>query len=73
MITKHILKTDFGVKVELHFNEETGHFNCMWEGLPKKISQALRDKILNAYMPWRDQILGAWAKRTSNKVVVTNV
>ena len=73
MITKYILKTDFGVTAELKFNEENGNFNCVWEGLPEHLSWALRDKILNAYMPWRDQILGALTKRTSNKVVVINI
>jgi len=28
----HILRTDYGVTVELHFNEKNGHFNCVWDG-----------------------------------------
>ena len=70
MITKHILKTDFGVTAELEFNEENGNFNCVWEGLPKHLGGAPRDKILSAYIPWRDQILEAWSNRTGKKVLV---
>ena len=50
MITRHILKTDFGVTAELELDEESGDFNCAWEGLPKDISHALREKILSAYV-----------------------
>jgi hypothetical protein len=34
-MSKHILKTDFGVNTELGLNEKTGDLNCVWEGLPK--------------------------------------
>jgi hypothetical protein len=68
MVTKHILKTDFGVAVELHLNEDTGDFNCAWEGLPKRVSPALRDKVLGVYIPWRNQLIGEWAQR-KDKIV----
>jgi hypothetical protein len=73
MITKHILKTDFGVTVELEFNEENGTFNCVWEGLPKHLSGALRDKILNTYIPWRDQFIGEWAQKTGKTMRVISL
>jgi hypothetical protein len=72
MTTKYILETDFGVTCTLAFDEETGIFNCVWEGLPKHLNHILRDKILSAYVPWRDQILGDWAKRTGKKVLVVD-
>jgi hypothetical protein len=71
--TKHILKTDFGVTVELNFDEETGHYACVWDGLPKEIRQELRDKIASHYIPWRNQILNAWGNQTGKKVLVINL
>jgi hypothetical protein len=73
MITKHILKTDFGVTVEMCFNEETGHYTCVWDGLPKGVSQEMRNKITSQYLPWRNQILEAWSDRTGKKVLVIDL
>ena len=73
MKTKHILKTDFGVTIEMNFNEETSHSFCVWDGLPKKVSQELRDKITSQYIPWRNQILEAWSNRTGKKVLVIDL
>jgi hypothetical protein len=73
MVTKHILQTDFGITAELELNEDTGDFKCVWEGLPKHIGGTLRSKILNVYIPWRDGLVGDWAKRTQKIVRIINL
>jgi len=50
MITKHILRTHLDVAADLRLNEQTGDFNCVWKGLPRDLTQAVRDKILSAYL-----------------------
>jgi hypothetical protein len=74
MVTKHILKTDFGVTAELELNEEAGHFDCQWDGTPPlgMWPKKFLKKVLRVYLPWRDQILGDWARRTGKKVLVVN-
>jgi hypothetical protein len=70
---KHILKTDFGVTATMSFNEDTGQFACVWDGLPKKLSKKLSDKISSQYFPWRNQILKAWSDRIGKKVLVIDL
>jgi hypothetical protein len=75
MKTTHILKTDFGVTAELHLNEETGHFNCIWDGAPPfgKWPKDLLEKVIKVYLPWRNEIVAEWAERTAKKVLVIDM
>jgi hypothetical protein len=75
MMTKHILKTDFGVTAQLELNEETGQFNCQWDGTPPigKWSKDLFEKVMDVYLPWRNQLLNAWCKRSGNRMMLINL
>ena len=75
MTTRHILKTDFGVSAELELNEKTGHFNCVWDGAPPlgKWPSDLLEKIMKVYLPWRNEILAEWAKRTNTTMLVIDI
>lgn len=71
----HILKTDFGVTAELHFNEENGCFNCVWDGTPcfGRWPKDLAERVIKLYLPWRNQILAEWANRTGKEVRVIDI
>jgi hypothetical protein len=71
----HILRTDFGVTVELHFNEKNGHFTCVWDGTPSfgRWPKDLVERVMKLYLPWRNEILADWANRTGKEVLVINI
>jgi hypothetical protein len=69
MMTKHILKTDFGVTAELELNEEIGDFNCVWDGTPPfgKWPKELVERVMKLYLPWRNEILADWQSERERK------
>ena len=67
---RHILKLSCGLSVELFLDEVTGAFNCEWSARPTK---KLLPKILREYVPWRNEIIEAWSRRTGKKVLVVDL
>ncbi len=51
-------------------DEETGNFDCEWSERPTK---ALLPSIEKEYVPWRNSILEAWARRSGKKMLVLDL
>jgi hypothetical protein len=69
-MARHILKFSCGITCEVTLDEKTGAFNCEWSELPTK---KLLPKILREYVPWRNEIIEAWAQRTGKRVLVVDL
>jgi hypothetical protein len=67
---RHVLKLSCGITCELTLDEATGQFNCEWSERPTK---ALLPSIEKEYVPWRNSILEAWAKRSGKKMLVLDI
>lgn len=72
MTTTHVLKTSVGVTVEMAFNESNAHFACQWDPAPP-FTKKIRAAIIKEYIPWRDEILSQWSKKTGRKVTILTI
>ena len=67
---RHVLKLSCGLTVSMVVGEATGELNCKWSKRPTK---KVLPEIEREYIPWRDEIIEAWAERTSQKVMVLTI
>ena len=67
---RHVLNLSCGLTVELVVDEETGRFDCEWSERPTSAALAA---ITGEYLPWRNEILTAWAQRTGNRVLLVDL
>jgi hypothetical protein len=75
MKTTHILETDFGIKCTLEIDEDTGMFRCVWDGTPAigKWPKKFFKRVMNIYLPWRNDLLNAWCKRSGKRMMLINL
>jgi hypothetical protein len=66
----HILKLSCGLTVKLVIDEATGVISCEWSDLPTK---AMLPVVSKEYVPWRNQIVKAWAERNGKRVLVVDL
>ena len=67
---RHILKLGCGLTVTLVIDEATGKFGCEWSERPTK---AMLPVISKEYVPWRNEIVEAWAKRNGKRVLLVDL
>jgi hypothetical protein len=68
---RHILKLSCGLTVELHLDEASGRFDCEWS--PELPTPSLLPSIEKEYLPWRNEIIAAWAHRNGKRVLVVDL
>jgi hypothetical protein len=67
--SRHVLKLSCGITVTLFLDEATGRFECEWSKRPRK---AMMPGIGKEYVPWRNEIVEAWAKRNGKNVLIVD-
>jgi len=67
---RHILKLSCGLTVELTLDGATGRFDCEWSERP---TPAALPAITKEYLPWRNQIIEAWAERIGQRVLLLDL
>jgi hypothetical protein len=67
---RHILKLSCGLTVTLMIEEATGAISCEWSDHPSK---ATLSSIKNEYVPWRNEIVKAWAHRNGKRVLLVDL
>lgn len=72
MKTTHILKTSVGVTCELTLDETAATFVCQWSP-PPPFPPTDRAQVIAEYLPWRNDIIERWSKRTGKRVAVITI
>jgi len=67
---RHVLKLSCGLTVTLVLDEMTGVFGCEWSERP---ASAMLPSISSEYVPWRNEIMKAWAERNGKRVLLVDL
>jgi hypothetical protein len=67
---RHVLKLSYGLTVTLLIDEATGTNRCEWFERPTK---AMLPRIAKEYVPWRNEIVEAWARRNGKRVLLVDL
>jgi hypothetical protein len=67
---RHVLNLSCGVTVTLVIDEATGAIGCEWSEPPMK---AMLPGIAKEYVPWRNEIVEAWARRNGKRVLLVDL
>jgi hypothetical protein len=68
-INTHVLKMQCGVTVTIKLRDKPFEMTCYWEPVPP-FARDLAERVIVEYMPWRDEILRDWAKRSNTRLLV---
>jgi hypothetical protein len=69
-ITRRVLKLSCGLTVTLVIDEATGAINTEWSD---RSTEAMLPMVSKEYVPWRNQIVEAWAKRNGKRVLLVDL
>ena len=69
--TRNLLKLTCGLTVEATLDEATGQMIFEWSEWPPP--KHLLSQIKKEYVPWRNQIVEAWAKRNGKRVLLVDL
>ena len=67
---RHVLKLGCGLTVTLVIDEAIGAIGFEWSERPTK---AMLPEIAKEYVPWRNEIVEAWAKRNGKRVFLVDL
>jgi hypothetical protein len=67
---RHVLKLSCGLTVALVIDEATRAIRCEWSEPPTK---AMLPRIAKEYVPWRNEIVEAWARRNGKRVLLVDL